>query len=686
MAVAPLEVDDPRRIGRYRIVGRLGRGGMGRVYLGLSPGGRAVAVKVVRDELAEDPGFRRRFVREVDAARRVTGFFTAAVVDADPDGEPPWLATAYVPGMSLEAAVAAHGAWPEHSVRALGAALAEALESVHGAGVVHRDLKPSNVLLAPDGPRLIDFGISLAAEGTQLTETGVLIGTPGYIAPERLVRDETTPAGDVFALGAVLAYAATGAGPFGGGAAHALHYRVVHEEPDLGGVPSGLRDIVARCLAKDPGARPAVSDLVAELGGDGAGMGDGGLPARVATEIARVRAAPILAPAETEPTAVDTARPGGRSRGLPRGRVLAGAAVAAALALVAATGALLAVRSSGDGRDDAAGPPEWKERWTFPLDGDLRPAGYTERTVYLSSEAGDLYALDADSGEERWRKRYPGKYPELLDGTDEIAYYADGRYTYALDAQTGEQLWKYEDHGINGEHMTFGGTTYKTFFTWLIALDPRTGDEIWRESTEGAKWDRLTTAAGVLYLSDGADAVHAVDAENGRGLWRYDAGNEIGTAPVFANGTVYFGTKDGTLHAVDADSGREDWRHGFDGAAWNPIIADGAGLPAVSGEAVYYENDGYVVALDTGTGRPLWTHEPGLDEEIMLLAVRDGQVLYRDGPEDQDRDETVYALDARTGERLWDDVLGENTDIVGDTLYFVDDGGTLRAVSATGRA
>ncbi|MEV5829190.1 PQQ-binding-like beta-propeller repeat protein [Spirillospora sp. NPDC052242] len=680
MAVAPVKADDPGRVGRYRIVGRLGQGGMGRVYLGLSPGGRAVAVKVVRDVLAEDAGFRRRFVREVQAARRVAGLYTAEVVDADPDGDPPWLATRYVAGPSLDAAVAAHGPWPERSVRALGAALAEGLESVHAAGVVHRDLKPSNVLLAADGPRLIDFGISLAAENTQLTETGTVLGTPGFMSPEQLRGGDVGPASDVFALGAVLAHAATGNGPFGSGPAHALHYRVVHEPPDLAALPSGLADVVGRCLAKEPGARPKVPELVAELGG-----GDGPLPEAVAADIGRAETAPILAPAEPEPTAVDTVRPGGRPRGLPRGRLLVGAAVAAVLALVAATGALLAVRSSGDGRDDAAGPPEWKELWTFPLDGGLRPAGYTDRTVYLSSEAGDLSVLDAGSGRERWRKRYPGEYTSLLDGTDEVAYYADGRYKYALDARTGEELWKYEDHGINGEHMTAGGTTYETFMSRLIARDPRTGDVIWSESTEGAKWENLTLAAGVLYLSDGVNAVHAVDAENGKGRWRFDAGNGVATAPVFEHGTVYFGTDDGTMYAVDADTGREDWRHRFDVAEWNPLIAGGAGLPIVSDEAVYYENDGYVVALDVDTGRPLWTHEPGLGEGIVLLTGGDGQVLYRDSPDGGER-ETVYALDASSGERLWDDALGESTDVVGGTVYFVDDDGALRAVSASGRA
>ncbi|GGU93748.1 hypothetical protein GCM10010182_06780 [Actinomadura cremea] len=683
MAVAPVEANDPGRIGRYRIVGRLGRGGMGRVYLGLSPGGRAVAVKVVRDELAEDPGFRRRFVREVDAARRVAGLFTAAVIDADPDGDPPWLATAYVPGMSLEAAVAAHGPWPERSVRALGAALAEGLESVHGAGVVHRDLKPSNVLLAADGPRLIDFGISLAAENTQLTETGMVIGTPGYIAPEQLVRDETSPAGDVFALGAVLAYAAAGSGPFGSGAAHALHYRVVHEPPDLTGVPSGLADVVARCLAKEPGARPTVPDLVAELGGDGAATGDAGLPGPVVAEIGRVRDAPILGPAEPRPTAVDTAPRRRRGRGLARGRVPAGLAAAAALVLVAA-GVALAARPSGGDRDDASGPPEWKERWSVSLDGELGLAGVADRTVYLSGKQGDLYALDADTGEERWRQRYPGRYPSLLEGTDEVAYYADGRYTYALDASTGRQLWKDEDDGINGSPTTVGGTTYKAFANWLIEIDPRTGKEGWAEPTEGVMWDDApVVAAGVLYLADDA-ALYAVDAENGDGLWRFDAGNDIESGPVYAEGTVYVGGKDGTLYAVDTDSGREEWKHRFDGADWDPATVGGAGVPIVEGGVVYYENDGYVCAFDVDTGRVVWTHEPGLEEDVMLLAVWNGEVLYRDGL-DGEGDETVYALDARTGERLWDDALGEGTTAVGDVLFY-DDGGRLHAVTATGRA
>ncbi|MFJ8623157.1 serine/threonine-protein kinase [Kitasatospora sp. NPDC093550] len=259
-----LQPTDPRQVGRYRITGLLGAGGMGRVYLGQSPSGRAVAVKVVRPELAQDPEFRRRFAREVASARRVNGFFTAAVVDADPESRTPWLATAYVPGQPLDQAIAGGGPWPVESVRALGAGLAEALEAIHAADLVHRDLKPSNVLLAPDGPRVVDFGISVAAEATALTRTGMIVGTPGFMAPEQLTGAPVTPATDVFALGAVLHYAATGTGPFGTGSVQALNFRIAYEEPDLSGLPAGL-EIIARCLAKDPAQRPSVAALIAEL-------------------------------------------------------------------------------------------------------------------------------------------------------------------------------------------------------------------------------------------------------------------------------------------------------------------------------------------------------------------------------------------------------------------------------------
>nr|WP_243876170.1 serine/threonine-protein kinase [Streptomyces sp. 846.5] len=290
-----LESDDPPQLGGYRLLARLGAGGMGRVYLARSRGGRRVALKVIRPELADDPDFRARFAREVASARAVSGAFTVAVLDADPEAATPWLATEYVPGPSLSAAVREHGPLPLDSVRALAAGLAEALEAIHAAGVVHRDLKPSNVLLAADGPRVIDFGISRAAEATELTRTGMVVGSPGFMSPEQIEGTAVTPATDVFSLGAVLAFAATGAGPFGEGATPALLYRVVHSEPRLDGVPGPLRGLISACLAKEAATRPSPDGLLDRL--EASEPADAGhdptqtwLPAELTGMIARVEA------------------------------------------------------------------------------------------------------------------------------------------------------------------------------------------------------------------------------------------------------------------------------------------------------------------------------------------------------------------------------------------------------------
>ncbi|WP_398692031.1 protein kinase domain-containing protein [Streptomyces atratus] len=260
--VEDLRAGDPRMVGPYRLLKRLGGGGMGQVFLGRSRGGRLVAVKVVRPELAMDVVFRRRFTREVSAAQRVGGFFTAHVVDADTMADPPWLATAYIPGPSLHQAVERHGPLQERVLETLTAGLAEGLAAVHGCQLVHRDLKPGNILLAADGPRLIDFGIARAVEDTYLTGTGRAVGTPGFMAPEHLLGNQAGPASDVFSLGAVIAYAATGRLPFGTGVPHAVNYRVVHEPPDLSELPVPLAALVADCLAKDALRRPTVEQIL----------------------------------------------------------------------------------------------------------------------------------------------------------------------------------------------------------------------------------------------------------------------------------------------------------------------------------------------------------------------------------------------------------------------------------------
>ncbi|MFI2643333.1 serine/threonine-protein kinase [Streptomyces sp. NPDC018610] len=287
----PLAQDEPAAVGPYRLLGRLGSGGMGRVYLGRSAGGRTVAVKIVHPHFALDEEFRARFRREVAAARRVGGAWTAPVLDADPEAPVPWVATAYAAGPSLAAAVADAGPLPAHSVRVLAAGLAEALAAVHRLGLVHRDVKPSNVLLTLDGPLLIDFGIARATDGTaSLTSTGVSIGSPGYMSPEQILGKGVTGAADVFSLGAVLAYGATGRPPFAGDSSAALLYKVVHEEPELDALGDGELGRLAReCLAKDPAARPAPGEIARRLapGGTASLVAGGWLPGRLVEQVSR---------------------------------------------------------------------------------------------------------------------------------------------------------------------------------------------------------------------------------------------------------------------------------------------------------------------------------------------------------------------------------------------------------------
>jgi hypothetical protein len=261
--VGGLEPADPRLIGPYQLLGRLGAGGMGRVFLGVSAAGRPVAVKVVHAELAADPEFRARFSTEVAAARKVSGLFTALVVDADVDAPVPWLATAYVAGSSLSEAVRDSGPLTAWSLLALATGLAKSLTAIHAAGVVHGDLKPSNVLLAPDGPRVIDFGISQAAEAAPLARAGLVVGTPSFMAPEQAAGEEVGPRSDVFSLGAVLAFAATGRKPFGAGPPAAVLDRVVRAAADLEGAPAEVRPLIEQCLAKDPLRRPTAAELLA---------------------------------------------------------------------------------------------------------------------------------------------------------------------------------------------------------------------------------------------------------------------------------------------------------------------------------------------------------------------------------------------------------------------------------------
>ncbi|WP_406203011.1 protein kinase [Kitasatospora sp. NBC_01560] len=323
----PLHPDDPREVGGYRLFARLGAGGMGRVYLSYTPGGRPVALKVVRPEFAEDGEFRRRFAQEVTNAQRIHGLYTAQVIDSGLDTEAPWLVTAYVPGPSLQQVVRENGALPVRTVLLLMGGIAEALQAIHSVEVVHRDLKPANVLVAGDGPRVIDFGIARAADATALTGTGYRIGSPAFMSPEQAQGRAVTPATDVFALGALAAYVAGGTAPFGDGPDTAVLYRVVHEQPELEAVPADLRELVLRCLAKSPEDRPKPAEII-EIARNHPSVGgqlrftEDWLPRQVNTEITRrsdlprtpptpLPAAPATAPAApaTPPSGPPTVPP-----------------------------------------------------------------------------------------------------------------------------------------------------------------------------------------------------------------------------------------------------------------------------------------------------------------------------------------------------------------------------------------
>ncbi|ARF76329.1 serine/threonine protein kinase [Kitasatospora albolonga] len=303
----PLRSTDPARIAGYRILGRLGAGGMGVVLLGRSAGGALVAIKLIRAEYADDAGFRTRFRREVAIARQVRNRWAVPVVDADTEAAAPWLATEFVPGPPLSEAVGGGAPLPERSVRALGAMLAEALEAVHGAGLVHRDVKPGNVLLGLDGPRLIDFGIARALDDTVLTATDAIVGSPGFLSPEQAQGRRIGPPSDIFSLGCVLVYAATGGRPFGSGPVEAMLFRTVHDAADLGALPPGLRPVVEACLSKGPEGRPTAGEIRRAFAEDAAG--GSWLPGPV-THLIAERSARMLALPDIEATSLDAGSAG----------------------------------------------------------------------------------------------------------------------------------------------------------------------------------------------------------------------------------------------------------------------------------------------------------------------------------------------------------------------------------------
>ncbi|MDG4861610.1 serine/threonine protein kinase [Streptomyces sp. T-3] len=423
----PLRPGDPQRIGPYPLDGRLGAGGMGQVYLGTSPAGRKVAVKVIRPELAAAPQFRERFAREVEAARRVGGFHTAQVVDADPQAESPWLATEFIPGPTLQQVVAAHGPMAEDVVLRIGAGLAEGLAAIHNCGLVHRDLKPGNVILAADGPRIIDFGIAHAPEAGPMTRTGAIIGTYAYMSPEQIRSAPVSPASDVFALGSVLAFAATGRGPFDASTVPAIIHRVTSEPPRLDGLTEGgpLHHLVGVCLAKDPAGRPPAAGILHRLSVTG----------------------PATTPAATTP--------------LTRRRLMVGGIATAATAAVAVP-AFLLWPDSGPKDKPKAGPGKSPAPARDPAEPVARLTGDTDNIDCLVfSPDGRTLAGGGLDGEVRlWHVASRRLVATLKGHTGSIlslAYSPDGRTLYSGGLDQTLRHWDVRTRAPKGVLTKYSG-------------------------------------------------------------------------------------------------------------------------------------------------------------------------------------------------------------------------------------
>ncbi|MFD8014391.1 protein kinase [Streptomyces sp. NPDC058955] len=434
-AHAALTADDPREIGGYRLQARLGSGGMGVVYLAHTPGGRPIALKAVREEFAGDPEFRLRFAQEVASAERIHGLFTAQVVASGVDAPTPWLATAYVPGPSLHEVVRRHGPLPVRTVLMLLAGIAEALEAIHRAGVVHRDLKPANVLIAEDGPRVIDFGIARAADAVALTGTGLRIGTAAFMAPEQALGGPVSPATDVFALGALVTYVVSGEAPFGSGPESAALYRVVHEEPDLARVPQDLRDVTAWCLAKRPEDRPTPADLIAAvrahpLVGPRPEFGEGWLPWSIGSEVAG-RAAhpapsawPTAAAVHAQPTLAAPAPPGVPSPATP------GAPTPVAAGVRPPGG--VPVQGAGSPVRDGGGAPGSPGRRARR--GRRRPVVWAlAACAAVGAVGGGVYLLGPPSGPDPASPASPASYVRV--GQDVTLTAPDDSYEFDLGAR-----------------------------------------------------------------------------------------------------------------------------------------------------------------------------------------------------------------------------------------------------------
>ncbi|MEU7022114.1 PQQ-binding-like beta-propeller repeat protein [Streptomyces sp. NPDC046203] len=701
---------DPRRIGPFEVLGRLGAGGMGLVYLARSASGRRVAIKTVRTELAEDQLFRVRFTREVEAARAVSGFYTAAVVDADPRAAVPWLATAYVPAPSLEEIVNECGPLPAQAVRWLAAGVAEALQSIHGAGLVHRDLKPSNVLVVEDGPRVIDFGIASGVSNTRLTMTNVAVGTPAYMSPEQ-ARDSrgVTGASDVFSLGSMLVFAATGHAPFHGANPVETVFMLLREGPDLEGLPEELRPLIDACMRMEVGQRPSPADLQAMLAphlfdsgaaGDDSGTAAAWLPAS-ATELIEARrggrpnppqrpAAPPMPPRPPRPPAAwdggdprTADRPaGGRHAGpahpapVPAPAQMSGAGpVSAAVAAppvvpgpgpapvsapVSASASAAAVADPGPVRLAGAavpigpGPRVADTRAALSLGpgaaagtatGWIRPPGGTTHGAAPGGGAG----IGTGPGPGAEPGPPPGARP--LPGTGPGAGLGTGPGASAAPAPgataapQGPAPWRPWRFRMSND--VWGTPVVDGDLLYVTSFEVHALD-----TASGRRQFKtrdvawsMAVAQGRIHASDGP-TLYALDAHDGSERWRLHTDAWVYSLQV-DRGTVVTGTRGGGVQAWEAANGAKLWE--LSGAQTDFETVEGG--PAVHGDTVYVWRDARLQALDARTGAERWSYPIGdaascAHVPLRLAPAEDGCVYVAAGTR-------VLSMDIATGHVRW---------------------------------
>ncbi|MFJ4480177.1 protein kinase domain-containing protein [Streptomyces xanthochromogenes] len=628
--------DDPESVGAYRLETVIGSGGMGVVHLATSPSGMRLAVKIVHAQHAADPEFRARFRQEVSAARRVSGAFTASVVDADPDAERPWMATLHVPGPTLAERVKESGPLDAVEVRRLGAGLAEALRDIHRAGVVHRDLKPSNVLLAADGPKVIDFGISRPYDSDLRTETGKLIGTPPFMAPEQFQRPrEVGPAADVFAMGAVLVHAATGRGPFDSDSHYVVAYQVVHNEPDLAGVPEDLVPVLRGCLAKDPADRPTPDELMSALRSAAYGS-EAHIPTQqFRNPVGAAGSANLANAANPGGTGGPSEPPEPGRRVRHRARWVVGAAV---LVAIAGTG-VVGVQMMPDGTGAVAAAPEEPgaaqfRPWSAQLEGATKVSGGGGyRTAFCSAGDGDgalycsapgiaLARLDAVSGKVVWTVAGAGgqllsdDYAPVVSGGRVLARVPGGPLR-AYDPGTGKPVWSADVSAYSGVRPAGPAVLLTTADGHVTALNSGTGKEMWRKALGGPRSQWVApggTGAGAVYVvtpsSDGrSTAVAAVDPADGSVRWRAGAEGRLRPAAADGRAVVLLATDPSgfTTAVVRLDTASRTARRTTLTA---PLDQAQAGL---DGDAVYlFGAGGALVSVDSAHGTEKWRLDTGV--------------------------------------------------------------------------